>query len=331
MTSRGSSPADAAPNARDFIEGGAALCINGAEDRLQLFLAAPLTTPPADGYLPGGERAHASGWKPLAFLELPTGGRANPVLAPAVAALLRMARVHCAGPKTASPKDSLPLRGVACVRGPGSFTGLRLTLAYALGLAEAQGLPMAGVDWLPLQASAALPALAAVCMEDAPAGLLMVSHARRRQVFIQSFLIEATPTSDDGSPAALRLVHDDAPRVVRTAALPEAADALRARVGERLFWGGSGVARNEAALASLFEAADAPRPRALHDAQCSPGPEAWLRTLPLLHFRRAPIEAAYLRGSDAEENLPALARARGLDAAQAERRFRELLQSSPPR
>ncbi len=68
---------------------------------------------------------------------------------------------------------------IACVRGPGSFTGLRLVLAAAEGLAAGHGIPLAGLDYLPLLASG-------------PAQLLkghlhVLTYARRGLVYLETF------------------------------------------------------------------------------------------------------------------------------------------------
>jgi tRNA threonylcarbamoyladenosine biosynthesis protein TsaB len=73
------------------------------------------------------------------------------------------------------------LEGLAVGTGPGSFTGLRIGLATALGLALAQGVPVAGVSTLEALATAA-------------PGSLPIIDARRGEIF----------TLLDGRPRAVR-------------------------------------------------------------------------------------------------------------------------------
>jgi len=61
--------------------------------------------------------------------------------------------------------------------GPGSFTGLRVGIAFAKGLSLATGAPMAGVG--------TLEALAASVVGDGPAAAVI--DARRGQVYVQAF------------------------------------------------------------------------------------------------------------------------------------------------
>lgn len=66
------------------------------------------------------------------------------------------------------------LGGVAVTRGPGSFTGLRVGLATAKGIAFALGLPLLGVSTLEALAQGAMPF---------PGLVLPVLDARKRQVY----------------------------------------------------------------------------------------------------------------------------------------------------
>jgi len=72
------------------------------------------------------------------------------------------------------------LAAVACVIGPGSYTGLRVGIAAALGLAHARDLPLHGIAALDVVAQAAPPdALAVAAVADAGRGALYVARYRR--------------------------------------------------------------------------------------------------------------------------------------------------------
>lgn len=76
---------------------------------------------------------------------------------------------------------------IAVVRGPGSFTGLRLALATASGLARATGAVLTGIDYLPLLAASAMWRMGPAAV---PGRLLWVlTHARKRLVHAQGFVV----------------------------------------------------------------------------------------------------------------------------------------------
>lgn len=179
------------------------------------------------------------------------------------------------------------LSGIACVRGPGNFTGLRLSLATALGLSRSRNAPLAGIDYLPLLADSAwqeLPAPENICTS-----LWVVTHSRGGEVYMQGFAPDAS-----GSLCPL------APPVSVTAT--EALSQLEKAPHPSLVLG-SGLRRNAGVFAVLPQGVTA-----LSSSWDHPTAEALLR-----HGLRAPysMEAPapmYLRDSDAEENIEHIAR-----------------------
>ncbi|GAB6038151.1 tRNA (adenosine(37)-N6)-threonylcarbamoyltransferase complex dimerization subunit type 1 TsaB [Fundidesulfovibrio butyratiphilus] len=244
------------------------LAVGAAEERLQIVL---------------GDQDGIS----LVFEEI-CPGRMNEVLAPATADLLDRAGL--------APAD---LEAVACVRGPGSFTGVRLALAFCHGLAVAAGLPLAGLDYLPLLASSAARRFHADSGE-----IHVLTHSRLGKVYRQGFrlpdLTPLAPPSDEPAEESARHL------------------AERATLGQ-VFVLGSGLARNANVLEKMKNVVR------LDPAANTPDSETLLAAALQAPRTGPPVDALYLRGSDAEENLDAIARKRGLDPEEARKRLETAL------
>lgn len=180
------------------------------------------------------------------------------------------------------------IRRIACVRGPGGFTGIRLVLALAEGLAAAGGALRAGLDLLPLLAAG--PAGLGL-----PGSCLVLTWSRKGQAFAQAFALPgATPLN---APADLTL---------------DAAAALAASLPGPLTLLGNGLQRN-----LDFFRERLPNCTLLGPEWNQPGPLTLLAAAARADYADRPVEPLYLRASDAEENLPVFAKARGLDPKQA--------------
>jgi len=87
------------------------------------------------------------------------------------------------------------LDAVAASRGPGSFTGLRIGLAFARGLGQALGVPVLGITGFDAVARAARAA-----PDYAPGLLAVILESRRADLFLQVFSPDGAPA---GAPEAL--------------------------------------------------------------------------------------------------------------------------------
>lgn len=250
---------------------GLLLALNGADERLQLAL----------GRLDGDGGAEF-----LAAQEWNVPGQSVRFLAPGVRQLL----------------DGLgfgagEIRRIACVHGPGSFTGLRMSLALAEGLAAGLSTGKTGGNGAQLAGIGHLELLAREAAETCPGAVLALAWSRRGQVYAQAFQESVALTP---------------PQVVHLNEFP----AYLSDLPRPLFVLGGGLRRN----LSVFEelAANDPALRLLHRDWDAPRPQTLLSLAARAHFGSGPLEPLYLRASDAEDNLGAIAAGRGLTQSEAQ-------------
>ncbi len=136
---------------------------------------------------------------PSVSLGLVADGRVQGVLS-------RVVPSHCAGLPDAV--DELlataglrigDLKGIGVTLGPGSFTGLRVGLSYAKGVARAAGIPLAGIP--------TLDAMALTAGSDLPCGALVcpVLDARRGEVYAALYRFSADALERETDDLALTI------------------------------------------------------------------------------------------------------------------------------
>jgi ribosomal-protein-alanine N-acetyltransferase len=121
--------------------------------------------------------------------------------------------------------------------GPGTFTGLRVGVATARGLAQSRGIGLAGVGSL---AALALPALREPAADVA--GVLAVIDARRGEAFAAAYVLSA-----DGTPAELTPPRPLAPNALASA-LPGGARPAPGKRSDETREGGRWLAVGDGAL-----------------------------------------------------------------------------------
>lgn len=281
------------------------LVLNAAEGLLQLVIA--------------GREREGGGFSLLASQAFAARSRGVELLAPALADACARLRIL--------PGD---IGLIAAVRGPGGFTGLRLALAAAAGLARTVGALQAGMDYLPLLAHSALmgaglsPSSAGQKAGPEPARRLWVlTHARRQLVHMQGF---AAGPEGAGLPVARSELLVLAPQEAAERIAREGREQDSAAPALVL---GSGLTRNRELIADILASAPSARPGQpaflLLPPRCDhPLPDALLDAAARLSFTGEDILPLYARPSDAEENIIPIAKTLRLDPEEARQALNRL-------
>ena len=207
---------------------------------------------------------------------------------------------------------------VAAVRGPGSFTGVRLTAATAAALSRAVSASQAGLDYMRCIARECLPFCKSM---PAEALLWILVRARRDLVYAQPFL------HDRGDSLSFRALAD-------LAVLPVSGGEAAAHILEtvslhgasRVLLAGSGARENRDHFVVAFGAKDM---RATFLDVVAPWPKTLLAEARAAEYGEADIEPLYVRVSDAEADLPRIAVRLGLDPDDAAETLRRLTHALP--
>ncbi len=221
------------------------------------------------------------------------------LLTPVLADMLRRLNMR--------PKD---ITRIACVAGPGSFTGLRLVLTTAAAFRRVTGAEVAALSTLHALA-ASLPGGLLPNSDDA-VRVRVVTHARRGLVHGQDFLCGSGLPIPVGEPAMWQIetaCMDPLPRFMIGSGVARNLNFFRERLAER---------KECRLLPGDF---DQPTPRALL---------ALTAALPETAWERQDITPLYLRPCDAVDNLASIAGKRGQNPEEAYAELNRLLAPISP-
>lgn len=207
------------------------------------------------------------------------------------------------------------LRRIGCMRGPGSFTGIRLVLATAAAMRRSTRARLAALDYM--QALATTVAMGERLLYDRKMWIL--THARRD-------LVHACYMRCYGFAMPSYAIEP-----VTLVPLEAARDLIRASCRDEarpVYVLGSGLARNDELFETLIPLEKEGR-LVLRPNIVSPSIPA-LRMLGRHgdYFDRD-VEPLYVRPCDAVENLPVLAAKMGCDGEASVKKLREMLEAEP--
>ena len=216
-------------------------------------------------------------------------------------------------------KKATDITRIAATRGPGGFTGIRLTASTAAGLARAVSARQAGLDYMKCIARQCEPFL-----KTSPARTLLwvLTRARRDLVYAQAFI------HDQENSPPVRAVTELAVLAVSSGEtamhLMEAAKRYNA---SHFLLAGSGAHENrgilELGLAEKYNF------QATFLDILAPQPTMLLRAASEAEYTDADIEPLYIRASDAEANLPQIAARLGLNPDNAVKQLHALTHTTP--
>ena len=201
---------------------------------------------------------------------------------------------------------------IACVCGPGSFTGIRLALTLGAALHRTTGAPLCGANYLHVLAASAP-------LEDEEREgrfVRVLTHARRNLVHMQDFW--QAPSSADRWPEPC-----GEPRMVELAHVPDGLSGMLAKAPVRLV--GSGLTRNAEVLLPLVPKGC----RGVPGQTDHPAIRVLLQAALRAPAQQNDLDPLYLRPCDAVDNLAHIAEDRGQKPEEAEARLSALLERRP--
>ncbi len=209
----------------------------------------------------------------------------------------------------------------ACVHGPGSFTGIRLTMGTVAALRRVTQARNASIDYMQALALTAYHNVQEAGVVERPMVFAVLTHARRNLVHVQYFVQGAEESSF--LPQAQGLASLASPEAVaeRMAEL--------ATQGSLVYALGSGLARNKAiiqehAAMQMGQAVGPEHVRCMSIVH--PSPKALWQLALQASYTKEDLEPLYIRPCDAVENLDYIATKQGMEPREAHARLQALLE-----